>query len=322
MGQVRAQEQTEAAALVAAGNQGKAEAARRESRTSRIRSMRTMGIFDPRAADAMSVAFGQGIDSQRAVAAMRWDAVNPWGATLEKLASHPLVAHRIQALEESGLPGAPRVWSVLRATADVEPSVRLSLRGRWARELVIAVGPWVLFVAVVLFGAFTHSTVSIGLAALAFGGGLLVKQLLRYPLHGHQPVEEVTSLLERLDAGPITGIPVEVRGRIIGRGTPGYLLSPDMVVQDESGFVPLLYRQPIPFARAWFGLAKLRDYLGQQVVASGWFRRSPGPMIEVREVRAAAGQTARTWWYPIAYGLSALVLAAGVIITLAGIAGA
>jgi hypothetical protein len=116
-------------------------------------------------------------------------------------------------------------------------------------------------------------------------------------------------------------MPVEVHGRIIGRGTPGYLLSPDMVVQDESGFVPLLYRQPIPFARAWFGLAKLRDYLGQHVVATGWYRRSPGPVIEVREVRAAGGQSARTWWYPIAYGLSALVLVVGIIVTLVGVAG-
>jgi Zn-dependent protease with chaperone function len=321
MGQVRAQEQTQAAALVAAGQQGKAEVARRESRTNRIRSMRTMGIFDPHAAEAMSVAFGHGIDSQRAVAAMRWDTVNPWGTTLEKLASHPLVAHRIQALEESGLPGAPRVWSVLRATADVEPSVRFTLRARWARELVVATGPWALLVAVVLFGAFTKSTVAIGSAAVVFGGGLLFKQLLRYPLHGHEPVEEVASLLERLEAGPVTGIPVEVRGRIIGRGNPGYLLSPDMVVQDESGFVPLLYRQPIPFARAWFGLSKLRDYLGQHVVATGWYRRSPGPVIEVREVHASGGQTARTWWYPIAYGLSALVLLVGVIITLVGVAG-
>jgi Zn-dependent protease with chaperone function len=142
MGQVKAQEQAEAAALVAAGKQGKAEAARRQMGANRIRSMRAMGIFDPRAADAMAVAFGQGIDSDRAIAAMRWDVVNPWGATLEKLSSHPLVARRIKALEESGLPGAPRQWSVLRAAATVDRAELLSLRARWARELVLAIGPW------------------------------------------------------------------------------------------------------------------------------------------------------------------------------------
>src|SRR3984957_5143285 len=106
MGQVRAEEQSEAAALVASGKQGKKEAARRHRDASRMRSMHVMGIFEPKTADAMSVVFGQGIDPERAVAAMRWETVNPWGTTLEKLSSHPLVAHRIAALERSGLTGA------------------------------------------------------------------------------------------------------------------------------------------------------------------------------------------------------------------------
>lgn len=321
MGQVRAQEQAEAAVLVAAGKKGKAEAARLERGTHRIRSMRAMGIFEPRAADAMAVAFGQGIDPQRAIAAMRWETVNPWGTTLEKLSSHPLVSHRIQALERSGLPGAPRYWSVLRASADVDQNTRVSLRARWARELAVAIGPWVIVFAMVALGVFTHSVVAIGLALAVAGGGLLVKQLLRYPTHGAQPVAEITSLLERLEASPLSGIPVEVRGWIVGRGTPGYLLSPDLVVQDESGFVPLLWRQPIPLARAWFGLTKVKEYMGQHVVATGWYHRTPGPVIEVRSVQADDGRATKTWWWATCYAASALVLCAGVIVALVGIAG-
>ena len=320
MGQVKATEQAEAAALVASGKKGRASAARAERDHSRVRSMRAMGIFDPKGADAMAVAFGQGIDPQRAVAAMRWETVNPWGRTLEKLASHPLVAHRIEALERSGLPGAPTYWSVLRATADVDAATRLSLRARWARELAVAVGPWVLGIAVLGFGLVTHSVLGIGLAVAVAGGGLVVKQLLRYPTHGHEPVPEITSLLERLEAGPLAGIPIEVRGRIIGRGFPGYLLSPDMVVQDRSGFVPLLWRNPIPFARAWFGLAKVRQFMGQDVVATGWYHRAPGPVIEVRSVRAAGGRSTRTWWWTTCYAASAAVLVIGLLVALVGAA--
>ncbi|MDQ1370473.1 MAG: hypothetical protein QOF20_2826 [Acidimicrobiaceae bacterium] len=322
MGQVKAQEEAQAAQLVAAGKQGKAEAARLHRSTSRIRSMRAMGIFEPKAADAMAVAVGQGIDPQRAIAAMRWETVNPWGTTLEKLASHPLVSHRIAALEHSGLPGAPKYWSVLRATADVDQATRMSLRARFARELAITVGPWVLVAAMLGFGAFTHSTVAIGLAIALAGGGLVVKQLLRYPTHGTQPVEEITSLLERLEASPLAGLPVEVKGWIVGRGTPGYLLSPDMVVQDQSGFVPLLWRQPIPLARAWFGLTKVREYLGQYVVATGWYHRNPGPVIEVRTVTAGDGRMTKTWWWAVCYAASALVVLAGLIVALVGMAGA
>ena len=322
MGQVRAEEQAEVAALVAAGKEGKAEAQRRQRSTARIRSMRAMGIFDPKAADAMAVAFDHGIDPDRAVAAMRWDVVNPWGATLEKLSSHPLVARRIEALETSGLPGAPRQWGVLRAAATVDPAQRMALRGRWAKELALALGPWVVLIALVGFGAFSHSMVSIGLALAVAGGGLVVKQLVRYPLHPPEPVGEITSLLERLEAGPVAGIPVEVRGWVIGRGTPGYLLSPDLVIQDRSGFVPLVYRQPIPLAGSLFGLTRVKGYLGQEVTARGWYRRTPGPGIELREVRAADGRHSRTWQWWASYAASAVLLAAGIIVALLGMAGA
>jgi hypothetical protein len=186
---------------------------------------------------------------------------------------------------------------------------------------LVAVGPWVLVFAMVAFGVFTRSTVAIGLALVAAGGGLLVKQAMRYPTQPGEAVPEITSLLERLEAGPVAGIPVEVQGWIIGRGTPGYLLSPDMVVQDQTGFVPLLWRQPLPFAREWFGLAKVRKFLGQRVVATGWYHRTPGPVIEVRSVRAADGTGTKTWWWAVCYGASALVLVAGLIVSLVGMAG-
>ena len=157
--------------------------------------MRAMGIFEPGAADAMAVAFAHGIDPQRAIAAMRWDVVNPWGAVLEKLSSHPLVARRIQALEESGLPGAPKQWSVLRSLTAVTPEQRTAARARFGRELAIAVAPWAVLVPLVAFGAFTGSRFSIGLALALAGGLFFVKQTVRYP-SGSQRVDEVASLLE------------------------------------------------------------------------------------------------------------------------------
>jgi hypothetical protein len=194
------------------------------------------------------------------------------------------------------------------------------LRSKWAQELAIAYGPWALLIVMALLGVFTHSAAALGLALALAGGGLLYKQLLRYPMHADQPAAEITSLLGRLDAGPVAAIPTEVRGRIIGRGTPGYLLSPDMVVQDQSGFVPLVWRQPVPLARAWFGLNKIRAYLGQDVVAQGWYRRTPGPVIELREVHAADGRSSKTWWWAACYAASAAVLAVGLIVALVGIA--
>lgn len=319
MGQESASRKEEVHALMASGRLGKKQAATLESRARRARSMRAMGIFEPQSAEALQYAFAHGIDPDRALAAMRWDLTNPWGATLEKLSSHPLVARRIRALEESGLPGAPRQWSALRAMAAASPEQVMEARGRFAKELAIAVAPWLLVVAGLVFHVLPSGRFAMGVAVAVAGLAFFVKQHLRYPAD-HQPVEELAGLLERLDAGPVAGIPVVVKGRIVGRGMPGYVLSPDLVVADSSGFVPLLYRQPLPLAASLFGLFRASAFLGQDVVARGWYRRLPGPAIELRDVHAAGGQRARSWEWVARYAGSVLLVFAGVAIMLVGLA--
>jgi hypothetical protein len=318
MGQVNAERKDRVAALVAAGKQGKKDAAKLESRARRAQSMHAMGIFEPKDADAFAVAFASGIDPHRAVAAMRWDTFNPWGTVLEKFSSHPLVAHRIAALEESGLPGAPKAWSVLRSSVAASPAEKAALRVTFARELGLTVAPWVVLALMLLFGAFTGSALSIGAALVVAGVLLFLKQQMRYPT-AFEPVDEITSLLERMDASPVKGIPVRLSGEVMGRGMPGYVLSPDLVIHDETGFVVLQYRQPIPFARAWFGLFRAKSWMGQTVIARGWYRRMPGPMIELRDV-TADGKRARTWEWVARYAGSCLVFAAGLIVLFASIA--
>ena len=319
MGQVSAAQKEEAHALIAQGKAGRKEAARLAARTRRAQSMRAMGIFEPRSAEAMQAAFAQGIDPDRAIAAMRWDVVNPWGKTLEKLSSHPLVAHRILDLEQSGLPGAPRQWSVLRSLGHASPEQAFEARARFARELALAVAPWALVVGAFVFGMLPDSRFGMGLGLAVAGLLFFVKQHVRYP-GDHLPVDEIAGLLERLDAGPVAGIGVTVKGQIVGRGMPGYVLSPDLVVADSSGFVPLLYRQPIPFAAAFFGLFRAEKFQGQEVEARGWYRRLPGPAIELRDVRTVDGHKARSFEWVARYAGAVLVVVAGVALMLAGVA--
>ncbi|HUQ63174.1 MAG TPA: zinc metalloprotease HtpX [Acidimicrobiales bacterium] len=320
MGQAQGAYKEQVAALVGQGKEGKAQAKKLENSMHRAQSMRAMGIFEPKSAEAMQAAFAGGIDPDRALGALRWDIANPWGRTLEKLSSHPLVARRIQALEQSGLPGAPRQWSVMRAMASTPPEQVAAARAGFAKDLFIALAPWVVLIALVVFGVFTGSMLSVGVALVVAGALLWLKQNVRYP-GSFRPVDEVASLLERLDAGPVGGIPVELRGQIIGRGMPGYVLSPDLVLQDASGFVPLLYKNPIPFATAWFGLFRAHAFLGQEVVARGWYHRLPGPAVELRAVETADGRKARGIEWISRYVASALVFAAGLVVMLVGLTG-
>jgi len=315
MGQVHAEREDQAKARAKSGTRSSSL-----GQSIRGRSMNVMGIFDQREAEALSAAFASGIDPTRAVAAMRWELMNPWGKTLEKLSSHPLVARRIAALEE--VPGAaPKTWSTLKATATVTPAERAQLRSSFWSQLTIAVAPWILFLVAILGGVF-HSVFSVGLAIAVAGCLFLWKQRVRYPTTSFEAVDEVTSLLERIDAGPIAGIGVNVKGKIIGRGMPGYVLSPDLVVQDASGFVPLLYSQPLPFWGSLFALFKADKYFGQEVVAQGWYRRLPGPAVELRGVIAADGVQTKTYTWVARFAASGLVLLAGLITMAVGLAGA
>lgn len=314
MGQADAEQKQLVADLIAEGKKGAKEAAKMTAKYRRAQSMRAMGIFEPRQAEAMSAVFASGIDPNHAISAMRWDIVNPWGRVLEKMSSHPLVAHRIEALENSGLPGSPKVWSVLRSQADGD---RAAARVQFSREVFVAIAPWAtLAIGLILAGGLTSSATA-G-AAIAIAGALFVwKQSVRYPTD-FVPVDEVAGLLDRIDASPVAGIAVELRGTVIGRGMPGYVLSPDLVMQDTSGFVALQYRQPLPFARAWFALFRVERWRGKEVVARGWYRRMPGPIVELRDVRAGSDR-ARTWEWAARYAVAFLTIGVGLLMLVASI---
>lgn len=89
------------------------------------------------------------------------------------------------------------------------------------------------------------------------------------------------------------------------------MLSPDVVVQDESGFVPVLYWQPWPCARSLFGLLRVPDLLDQDVVVRGWYRRNPAPVLELRTLVPERGRTVRGIGWIGSHLLAAVLTLAG-----------
>ena len=85
-------------------------------------TVRHLGMFDQGAAGSMVNGFVGGLDVQRAVAALRWECLNPWAHVLEKGSTHPLVGRRIAVLQRSGLPGAPTWLGLDAATIDDDPA--------------------------------------------------------------------------------------------------------------------------------------------------------------------------------------------------------
>jgi hypothetical protein len=223
------------------------------------------------------------------------------------------VFHRIAALAESGLDGAPVKWAdAARQAASVTPEVATTRR-RFALELLVRYGG---AAAILAFLLLPGQNAAVALACLAVAATLVpLWAAWGRPLTGYVPIDRLVDLLGRLDVNLARTLPVSLRGQLIGRGQPGNRLSADLVLQDDSGMVPLHYAQPLPWARTTFALAKAGRYVGQEVLVRGWYSRTAnGPVVELRDVVAADGTTSRCRQWVVRY-----LLAAGLILLLVSI---
>ena len=284
--------------------------AKAERRSQRMRAAGMLGIADSAQGATVLAARERGLEPREVIGALRWDTCNPWARWTQLFSTHPLIVRRIAALEDSGLPGAPQRWSAHEvAQSCVGPEVTRARRRFWI-ELPVQYLPLVaVVVGAVAWGS--DNWLLMAQAATVGGAALFVRTAFGRPLGPSRQTSRVTELLTRLDASPVTGLPVELRGRVVGRGTPGYVLSPDVVVQDESGFVPVLYQQPWPFARSIFGLLRVPELMDTDVVVRGWYRRGPAPVLELRELVPAGGRRIRGFQWVVAYASGLLIAAAG-----------
>ena len=250
--------------------QGRTSRGRRSSvavRSGRCRCGRSASSTRARRRDGRAARRGRPAGERCRVALGR---VQPVGRACSKLAStHPLVAHRIDALAHSELPGAPREWACACRAPSTTPR-QGELRRRFEREArrrgrAVGCCSWPLVRC--------RSGHRLGSARRGGRRGrgcrVLVQAIRALPDRATFTPSRSRRCSNGSTPSPVAGIPVEVRGRVIGRGIPGYVLSPDLVIADDSGFVPLAYRQPVPFVATLFGLLRVPQWLGRDVVARG-----------------------------------------------------
>ncbi|MEJ2355554.1 MAG: hypothetical protein P8Y62_06620, partial [candidate division WOR-3 bacterium] len=101
-----------------------------------------------------------------------------------------------------------------------------------------------------------------------------------------------------------------IKGKIIGRGVPGLIRSGDFILQDDTGIIFLDYRQPLGIWDFLFGLLKDKEYKGEEVKITGWYRRTPVPYIEVKKIETS--EEKRSGY------VFQIKIAAGIILTILG----
>jgi hypothetical protein len=291
-----------------------------------------MGIFDRKAAVAMVATMAGGgtktvaLGKESLKSAMQWDLWNPWATFYELNSTHPLVAHRLQYLGDQA------------AVMGQEPFVLFDRRkpeSYWddfAVDLLVMLLPVLLMLlglgAAVGFGALHLGAAAgggqtpllvIGLPLLGLGIGSLIKTWRMYAADYFAPLN-VSGLLHKVKVSGVRPLPARVRGTIIGKGVPGLIWSEDFVMQDVSGILLLDYRQPLGLWEWLFGLLKAGQFAGKSVEAVGWFRRSPLPYLELKSI-TVDGVTRNCYTRHAKYVFAALLAVAGVVLTVAGIAG-
>jgi len=256
-----------------------------------MKAFQTLGIFSFDSAKAL-VANSLGLgspdklnpdnlredDKERIKDAMQWDLFSPWALYYEMNSTHPLPAKRINRLSKLAFQHKQVPFIVFD---------RVPKESYWDEFLVdvfFASAPWLGIMGGVIAGAALPGENAMwGFICIGLGIGMLLKTIFSYRGNYFIP-SSVAGLLKKVKVSRVRSIPVKLKGKIIGRGIPGYFLSEDLVLMDKTGFMFLDYRQPLWIFEIFFALSA-RNLIGKEVVVEGYYRRAPMPFVEIYRLK-------------------------------------
>lgn len=287
-------------------------------------AMKPFGIFDATFGKSMAVSTGGtfgSIDDEptpaHATNAMKWDLWNPWAALVEISSTHPLPAKRIKALGSI----ARRMGQAPTYSIPSHPPE--SYWDEFAVDLLVHFMPVVGFLAglavsVPLGFNAGYPLVGGGLIAAGVGLGMLIRLAFVYPVGRFAP-DQVSKLVQEVKVSAVRPVPVKMQGQVIGRGIPGLYWGDDLVVQDESGFILLQYRQPVRLLEFAFGFFRADDIIDERVTVEGWYRRAPIPYVEMYKLREPDGDTYTSYNRAANLFVAWLLMGGGLITALLGL---
>ncbi|MCD6309971.1 MAG: M48 family metalloprotease [Candidatus Eremiobacteraeota bacterium] len=268
---------------------------------------RSFGIFDPKSAGALALnsSLSGGFSTENMEAAMKWDMWNPWAIFMEMSSSHPLPAKRIMALEKQAkIQGKQPLYGF------IEERRPESYWDEFLVDLFFKYLPLLGFISGLVFSLTSHKYFGISLVFL--GITYWIKLAFAYPRKNF-PGANITDLLARVKVSGIRSFPVTLNGEVIGRGIPGLMWSKDLVLQDETGFIPVIYRQPLGILELIFGLFKAPELIGEEITVSGWYRRTLNPYLEIKEVIKKSGERIKCHFLSFQLFLAGLSTAIGIL---------
>lgn len=282
-------------------------------------AMAAMGISSDKSGSGAvlsGISAGRKFDSGAMAAAMEWDIKNPWAFIYQLSSTHPLTAKRVLALNK-------KAESTGRAPLLAIPEEKAEGLGKaFVTDLIYyfmpITGAILSLLAAVLMGSLFSAGISLvpGIAVLTITAGFFIR--FRYRYKSDFSVATVTGLLRELKVSKIRPVPIHMRGTIIGKGVPGLFWSEDLVLQDETGFIVLDYRQPFRLLDIIFGLRKAERFIGKEATVTGWYRRGMRPYVELYKIEAGDVK-GKVLTYSLKTALIIIAFIAGVLMLANGV---
>ncbi|HEY9747592.1 MAG TPA: Zn-dependent protease with chaperone function, partial [Allocoleopsis sp.] len=86
--------------------------------------------------------------------------------------------------------------------------------------------------------------------------------------------------------------PIQLQGKLLGRRGIANWLSQHLILQTETGLLPLHHTSIVgPLGAFWPRSPQPRNLVQQTVTAKGWFHRGATPWIDLETLRSPSGKT-------------------------------
>jgi heat shock protein HtpX len=238
-----------------------------------------------------------------------WDMKSLWGRWYELNSTHPLTAKRIMALEGKSVCKYPISMDIVR---------------KFLTDALVWLLPWVSagciyltnrsgFAGKKFFSAVFELVKTRPSYLLLLGFFVLIKYYYSY---GRDYKEyKLEELLSCEDASPVKGIPAVIKGKVIGKGIPGYFFSEDLVVDDGTAIMLIDYRQPLRIFEIIFSLIKVEELKEKDVRVVGWYMRGHRPYFQCRNI-FVEGKKLISFNYILTMLIGYALIAAGMILYL------
>lgn len=250
-----------------------------------ISNSKVIGIFDSKTSKALvSTSYNNGLISADNIKnAMKWETWNIWAKLYELKSTHPLISKRLKAISNrcNEYGQTPFVTFDLTKTE--------SYVDDFAIEVVINYLPIVTLLLTLIIATISGIYTDYGLKIVGIGGIItmilsFIKLGRRYKNNIEYKETTVSNLLGEVKVSGVTSIPCTLEGTIIGRGNPGCIFNEDFVIKDNTGIMFLDYNQPLKTVNKIFAIFKSKEYFDKTIKVKGWYRRSPVPYIEIKEM--------------------------------------